>query len=43
MFFLRESGFLLIKIKAIAGPINHIAQRIQDRTDVIVINLEARL
>ena len=40
MFFLRESGFLLIKTKAIAGPISHIAQRIQDRTDIVVIDLE---
>ena len=28
MFSLRESGFLLIKTKAIAGPISHITQRI---------------
>ena len=40
MFFLRESGFLFIKTKAIAGPISHIAQRIQDRPDVVVIDLE---
>jgi hypothetical protein len=40
MFSLRESGFLLIKTKAIAGPISHIAQRIQDRPDVVVIDLE---
>jgi len=40
MFFLRESGFLLIKTKAIAGPISHIAQRIQDRTDIVVVDLE---
>ena len=40
MFFLRESGLLLIKTKAIAGPISHIAQRIQDRTDIVVIDLE---
>ena len=40
MFFLRESGLLLIQTKAIAGPISHIAQRIQDRTDIVVIDLE---
>ena len=40
MFFLRESGFLFIKTKAIAGPISHIAKRIQDWTDVVIINLE---
>jgi len=40
MFFLRESGFLFIKTKAIAGPISHIAQRIQGRTDVVFIDLE---
>nr|YP_009029039.1 hypothetical protein [Cylindrotheca closterium]AGH28578.1 hypothetical protein [Cylindrotheca closterium] len=40
MFFLRESSFLLIKTQVIAGPISHIVQRIQDRKDVVVINLQ---
>ena len=40
MFLLRESGLLLIKTQAIVGPISHITQRIQDRTDVVVIDLE---
>lgn len=40
MFFLRESGFLLIKTKAITSSISHIVQRIQDRTDIVVIDLE---
>lgn len=40
MFLLRESSFLLIQTQVIAGPISHIAQRIQDRKDVVVIDLQ---
>lgn len=39
-FRLRESGLLVIKTQAIASSTSHTTQRIQDRTDVVIIDLE---
>jgi len=40
MFFIREADIFFIKTQAIAGSLSQIRQRIKDRTDVVVIDLE---
>jgi len=40
MFFLRESDRLFINTQAVVGSLSQITQRIQDRTDVVVLDLE---
>lgn len=40
MFFIRESDLFFIKTQAIVGSLSQVASRVQDRTDVVILDLE---